>query len=171
VRDLVEMKGLKIRVPGAPIWSRAFAAVGMAPIVIPVNEINKATRDNVIEAGENDVAVIEAMKLYEAGSNLSLTEHAIAIRPICFSAKTFRALPADLQTAILKAGKEAGAYGRQIEPAADAARRDALEQAGKLKRILFADRAAMRKLAEPVIAAYAREIGAGEVYEQINAIK
>ncbi len=44
-----------------------------------------------------------------------MTQHAITIRPLCFSGKTFAKLPADLQAAIVKAGKEAGAYGRQIE--------------------------------------------------------
>lgn len=171
VRDLAGMKGLKIRVPGAPIWSKAFSAVGMSPTVIAANAINKAIQGNLIEAGENDISAIETLKLHELGPNLVLTEHAITIRPIIFSAKTFRALPADLQAAIVKAGKEAGAYGRQIEPAEDAARRDVLESVGKLQRILFADRAAMRTLAEPAIAGYAAEIGAGEVYQQINAIK
>ena len=100
-----------------------------------------------------------------------MTEHAITIRPICFSGKTFKKLPADLQAAIIKAGKEAGAYGRQVESSEDTAKLDALEKAGKLKRIPFTDRAAMKKLVDPVMAAYAKEIGAEEIFEQINAIK
>ena len=35
-----------------------------------------------------------------------------------------------------------------------------MEKAGKLKRIPFADRAAMKKAADPVMAEYAKEIGA-----------
>ena len=54
------------------------------------------------------------MKFFEVGPNLAMTQHAITIRPLCFSGKTFRGLPPDLQAAILKAGKEAGAYGRQM---------------------------------------------------------
>ena len=48
-----------------------------------------------------------------------MTEHAITIRPICFSGKTFKTLPADLQAAVIKAGKEAGAYGRKLESTED----------------------------------------------------
>ena len=70
-----------------------------------------------------------------------MTEHAITIRPICFSVKTFKGLPPDLQAAILKAGKEAGAHGRQIESSEDAQKLEALEKAGKLKRVAFSDRA------------------------------
>jgi len=171
VHNLAELKGLKVRVQGAPIWSRTFAAVGMSPTVIAYNEIYNAIQNGVISAGENEAAGVEQMKFYEVGPNLSMTEHAITIRPLCFSGKTFKKLPADLQAAILKAGKEAGAYGRQVESSEDAAKLEALEKAGKLKRIAFADRAEMKKLVDPVMAAYAKEIGADAIYAKINAIK
>ena len=111
------------------------------------------------------------MKFFEVGPNLLVTEHAITIRPICFSGKTFKRLPADLQAAIVRAGREAGAYGRQIESSEDSAKLDVLEKAGKLKRVAFSDRDAMKKLVDPVMAAYAKEIGADKIYEQINALK
>jgi TRAP-type transport system periplasmic protein len=171
VRNLAEMKGLKVRVQGAPIWSRTFAAVGMSPTVIAYNEIYNAIQNGVISAGENEAAGVEQMKFFEVGPNLSMTEHAITIRPICFSGKTFKKLPADLQQAVIKAGKEAGAYGRQIESSEDASKLEALEKAGKLKRVPFADRAEMKKLVDPVMATYAKEIGADAVYARINAIK
>ena len=101
-----------MRVQGAPIWSRTFQAAGMAPTVIAYNEVYNAIQNNVIAAGENEAAGVEAMKFYEVAPHLAMTEHAITIRPICFSAKTFKTLPKDLQDAIVKAGKEAGAYGR-----------------------------------------------------------
>jgi TRAP-type transport system periplasmic protein len=169
--SLADIKGLKVRVQGAPIWSRTFQAAGMAPTVIAYNEVYNAIQNNVISAGENEAAGVESMKFYEVAPNLALTEHAITIRPICFSAKTFKALPADLQQAIIKAGNEAGAYGRQVESSEDAQKLDQLEKAGKLKRVPFKDRAEMAKLVEPVIAAYAKEIGAGEILTKIHAVK
>jgi tripartite ATP-independent transporter DctP family solute receptor len=169
--SLADIKGLKVRVQGAPIWSKTFAATGMSPTVIAYNEVYNAIQNNVISAGENEAAGVESMKFYEVAPNLAMTEHAITIRPICFSGKTFKSLPADLQAAIVKAGKEAGAYGRQIESSEDSAKLDAMEKAGKLKRIPFKDRAQMEKMVEPVMAAYAKEIGADKLYEKINAMK
>ena len=169
--SLAEIKGLKVRVQGAPIWSRTFAATGMSPTVIAYNEVYNAIQNNVISAGENEAAGVESMKFYEVAPHLAMTQHAITIRPICFSAKTFKALPADLQQAILKAGKEAGVYGRQIESSEDEQKLVALEKAGKLKRVPFKDRAEMAKLVAPVMAAYAKEIGAEAIVEKINAIK
>jgi TRAP-type transport system periplasmic protein len=170
VKNLAEIKGLKVRVQGAPIWSRTFQAAGMAPTVIAYNEVYNAIQNGVIAAGENEAAGVESMKFFEVAPHLAMTEHAITIRPICFSGKTFKNLPKDLQAAILKAGKEAGAYGRQVESSEDSQKLDALEKAGKLKRVPFADRAEMKKLVDPVMAAYAKEIGADKIYAEINAI-
>jgi TRAP-type C4-dicarboxylate transport system substrate-binding protein len=170
VRNMAEMKGLKVRVQGAPIWSKTFAAAGMSPTVIAYDEIYNAIQNGVISAGENEAAGVETMKFYEVGPNLSMTEHAITIRPICFSGKTLRKLPPDLQAAILKAGKEAGAYGRQVESSQDTAKLEAMEKAGKLKRIPFTDRAALKKAVDPVMAEYAKEIGAEAIYNKINSM-
>jgi TRAP-type transport system periplasmic protein len=171
VKNLAELKGLKVRVQGAPIWSRTFGAIGMAPTVIAYNEVYNAIQNKVIEAGENEAAGVEAVKFYEVAPSLALTQHAITIRPICFSSKTFAKLPPDLQAAIVRAGKEAGTYGRELESSEDQKKLDAMEKSGKLKQIPFADRAAMQKLVDPVMAAYAKEIGADGIYAKINSIK
>jgi len=171
VRNMAEMKNLKVRVQGAPIWSRTFAAAGMSPTVIAYNEVYNAIQNGVIQAGENEAAGVEQMKFYEVGPNLNMTQHAITIRPLCFSGKTFKGLDKDLQAAVLRAGKEAGAYGRQIESSEDEQKLVALEKAGKLKRVAFSDRAQMKKAVDPVIEAYAKEIGADAIFAKINAIK
>ena len=116
-------------------------------------------------------AGVEAMKFYEVAPQLSMTQHAITIRPLCFSTKTFKKLDKNMQAAVLKAGKEAGAYGRKVESGEDEAKLVALEKAGKLTRVKFSDRAKMKQLADPVMAAYAKEIGAEDIYKKINAIK
>ncbi len=170
VRNMAELKGLKVRVQGAPIWSKTFAAAGMSPTVIAYNEVYNAIQNGVINAGENEAAGVESMKFYEVGPNLIMTEHAITIRPVCFSGKTFKKLPPDLQAAIVRAGKEAGAYGRQVESSEDSAKLDALEKAGKLKRIPFTDRAAMKKSVDPVMTEYAKEIGADAILAKINSM-
>jgi tripartite ATP-independent transporter DctP family solute receptor len=169
--DLASLRGLKVRVQGAPIWSRTFAAAGMAPTVIAYNEVYNAIQNGVIQAGENEAAGVEQMRFYEVAPHLALTQHAITIRPLCFSGKTFKRLPPDLQAAIRKAGREAGEYGREVESSEDARKLDALEKAGKLKRVAFAGRERMKQLVDPVMSAYARDIGAGSILDRINAIK
>jgi len=171
VRNMQELKQLKVRVQGAPIWSRTFQAAGMAPTVIAYNEVYNAIQNGVIAAGENEAAGVEQMKFYEVAPHLSMTQHAITIRPLCFSGKTFKKLDKALQAAVLKAGKEAGAYGRKIESSEDEAKLVKMEKEGKLKRVPFAGRDQMKRLVDPVMAAYAKEIGAEQILAKINAIK
>ena len=171
VKNMAEIKDLPIRVMGAPIQTRMFEAFGTAPTVIAYAEVYNAIQTGVIQAAENEAAGIEQMKFYEVGPNIPLTQHAITVRPLCFSNKTFERLPADLQAAILQAGRDAGAYGRIIESTEDRGKLMAMEQAGKLKTVYFEDRAALIKAAEPVKMQYARELGAEEVLQRINAIE
>ncbi|MCX7141156.1 MAG: TRAP transporter substrate-binding protein [Proteobacteria bacterium] len=171
IRNMAELKSLKVRVQGAPIWSRTFAAGGMAPTVIAYNEVYNAIQNGVIAAGDNEAAGVEQMKFYEVAPNLMLTRHAISIRPICFSGKTLKKLPADLQAVIRKAAAEAGDWERQLESSSDTAILDALEKAGKLKQIKFEERDKLREAMTPVLAAYAKEIGADAIFARINAIK
>lgn len=171
VRSMQELKGLSIRVMGAPVQTKMFQAITTSPTVIAYTEIYNAIQTGVIQAAENEAAGLEQMKFYEVGPHISLTRHAITVRPVCFSGKTFRRLPKDLQDAIVKAGREAGAYGRNLESSEDQARLQRLEKEGKLKTYVFADRDQLLKLAEPVKQMYAKEVGAEDVLARINAIK
>ena len=170
--SLADIKGLKVRVQGAPIWSRTFQAAGMAPTVIAYNEVYNAIQNNVISAGENEAAGVESMKFYE-----------VAPQPRHDRARHHH--PPDLllgQDVQGLAGRPAGRHrqGRQgggsVRPAGRVpprTRRSStqLEKAGRLKRVPFKDRAEMAKLVEPVIAAYAKEIGADDILAKIHAVK
>jgi len=171
VRNMQELKGLSIRVMGAPVQTKMFQAITTSPTVIAYTEVYNAIQTGVIQAAENEAAGLEQMKFYEVGPHISLTRHAITVRPVCFSGKTFRRLPKELQDAIVKAGREAGAYGRNLESSEDQARLQRLEKEGKLKTYVFVDRDQLLKLAEPIKQMYAKEVGAEDVLARINAIK
>jgi tripartite ATP-independent transporter DctP family solute receptor len=171
ITNMEELKGLDIRVMGAPIQTKIFQAITTAPTVIAYNEIYNAIQTGVIDAAENEAAGIQQMKFYEVGPEISLTQHAITVRPLCFSGKTFRRLPEDLQAAIIKAGGEAGAFGRQMESSQDAGILAKMEADGQLKTHPFADKERLLELASPVIDSYAAEIGATEVLQRIRNVK
>ena len=171
VRNMAELKGLTMRVMGAPIQTQMFTAIGAKPSVIAYNEVYNAIQTGVIQGAENEAAGLAQMKFYEVGPDISLTQHAITVRPICFSGKSFRKLPPDLQAAILKAGKEAGKYGRDVESSGDAGLLAQLEKEGKLKTFAFTERGKLLELAEPVKQAYAKEIDATAILTKVSAIK
>ncbi len=171
VRNMAELQDLKMRVMGAPIQTRTFQAVGASPTVIAYAEVYNAIQTGVIQAAENEALGIEQMKFYEVGPYISLTRHAITVRPLCFSGKTFRRLPKDLQAAVLRAGKEAAEFGRALESAADRARLERMAEEGKLEIVPFTDRDKLLQLTEPVRRAYANDVGAGDILDRINALK
>jgi tripartite ATP-independent transporter DctP family solute receptor len=171
VTTIADIEQLPIRVMGAPIQTRMFEAIRTAPTVIAYDEVYNAIQTGVIDAAENEAAGIEQMKFYEVGPHIALTAHAITVRPLCFSGKTFARLPEDLQAAVLRAGKEAGAYGREIESTEDSQKLAMMEKNGWLETHEFTERDQLLELAEPVKRAYAEELGALEVYEAVNAVQ
>jgi len=170
VRSMQELKGLSMRVMGAPIQTKIFTAVGAAPTVIAYSETYNAIQSGVIKALDNEAAGMVQMRFYEVAPQISLTEHSFTIRPICFSGKTLRRLPKDLQAAIHKAGKEAGDYGRQIESGEDRAKLEALAKQGRITLHKFPDRPKLLELTRTVKATYAKEIGAEDILAKIDAI-
>jgi TRAP-type C4-dicarboxylate transport system substrate-binding protein len=170
VMGLEDLEGLDIRVMGAPIQTRIFQAISTSPTVIAYSEVYNAIQTGVIDAAENEAAGLQQMKFYEVGPEISLTRHAITVRPLAFSGKTLRRLPPDLQAAILRAGSEAGAFGRGLESTEDAAILARLEQEGKLRTHPFTGREKLLELARPVQTAYAEEIGAEDVLAGIHAV-
>ena len=171
VRNMAELKGLPMRVMGAPIQTRMFSAIGAAPTVIAYSETYNAIQSGVIAALDNEALGMIQMKFYEVAPQISLTQHSFTIRPICFSGKTFKRLPANLQAAIVKAGAEADAYGRHIESGENDAKLNMLANEGKIKLHAFVDRAKLLELAAPVKAKYAVDIGAQAILAKIDSIK
>jgi TRAP-type C4-dicarboxylate transport system substrate-binding protein len=125
----------------------------------------------VIQAGENESPGWSQMKWNEVAPDVSLTQHAITIRPLCFSAKTFKKLPKELQDAIVKAGREAGAYGRDWERREDEKILEKMKAEGKIKVHPFTERAKLLELVAPVKVSFAKEVGADKVLEAVNAVK
>jgi TRAP-type transport system periplasmic protein len=171
VRNMEELKNLPIRVMGAPIQIRMFQAITAAPTVIAYDEVYNAVQTGVIQAGENESPGWSQMKWHEVAPEISLTQHAITIRPLCFSGKTFRKLPKELQEAIVKAGREAGAYGRDWERREDEKILEKMKTEGKVRVHPFGERAKLLELVAPVKVAFAKEAGAEKVLEGINAVK
>ncbi|MGP1396659.1 MAG: TRAP transporter substrate-binding protein [Inquilinaceae bacterium] len=171
VGNMAELEDLPIRMQGAPIWTRVFDALGAAPTVIAYNELYNAIQTGVIQAGENEAAGVEQMKFYEVAPYLALTRHAITVRPLFISNKTYQRLPEKLQACIDEAGAQAGEYGRDIESGEDSQKLQAMVDKGWITTSEFADRDKMLEAANPVLEAYAEELGAAEVLKAVQAIQ
>ncbi|MBS0244099.1 MAG: TRAP transporter substrate-binding protein [Proteobacteria bacterium] len=70
-----DLKGFKIRVPPAPLWTSMFKAFEAAPASINFSEVYSALQTKVVEGQENPLAIIETAKLYEVQKYLAKTNH------------------------------------------------------------------------------------------------
>ncbi len=70
-----DMKGLKIRVPDAPLYTMFPRAVGANPTPIAFAEVYLALQNKTVDAQENPLPTIEAKKFYEVQTHIMLTGH------------------------------------------------------------------------------------------------
>ena len=70
-----DMKGLKIRVPDAPLYTMFPRAVGANPTPIAFAEVYLALQNGTVDAQENPLPTIDAKKFYEVQKFVVLTGH------------------------------------------------------------------------------------------------
>jgi len=70
-----DMKGLKLRVPDAPLYVMYPKIVGAQATPIAFAEVYLALQNKTVDAQENPLPTIEAKKFYEVQSHINLTGH------------------------------------------------------------------------------------------------
>ncbi|MBM7036107.1 TRAP transporter substrate-binding protein [Vibrio ulleungensis] len=168
ISNMQELEDHKMRVMGAPIQAQIFDAIGAAPSAIAYNEVYNAIQTGVVSGLENEAASIQNLKFYEVAPHVTLSKHTITVRPIVFSGKSFRKLPQDLQAAILKAGKEAGQFGRELESREDGMKLQQMADAGQIQVSDFEGREQLLDIVKPVQDKFAASINATELLEAIR---
>lgn len=114
VRNLSDLKGLKIRVPNVPVFVAAWKAAGANPQVMAFSEVFTALQQNVIDAQENPYDLILSGGLYEVQKYVNETEHVIGWVYVVVGNKQLNSLPEDIRNAVLEAAKEVQAYADQL---------------------------------------------------------
>ncbi len=169
ISEMGELEGHKMRVMGAPIQARIFDAISANPSAIAYSEVYNAIQTGLVDGLENESASLLQYKFFEVAPHVTLTQHSITVRPLLFSGKSFRKLPEDLQQAILKAGKEAGEFGRKLESEQDAEKLKQMADAKQIEVHPFEGREQLLELVVPVQDAYAQELGAEDLLQSIRS--
>lgn len=173
IRNMDELKGFKIRVQGAPIWAKVFASVGAVPSVIAYDEVYSAIQTGVLQGLENEKVGYAQMRFFEVAPHYTLTDHSITVRPLFISEAAFKKMSPAVQTAVVKAGKEAGEYGSTFELSLADKELNALVSKGLTTVHTFsaADKAKFREMAMPELMKYVKEAGFEDLYAKIQAIR
>lgn len=75
INSIDDIKGLKIRVPGAAVYHILPLSLGAKPSPIAFSEVYLALQQGVVDAQENPLPTIAAKKLYEVQTHINLTGH------------------------------------------------------------------------------------------------
>ncbi|WP_460119877.1 TRAP transporter substrate-binding protein [Pseudomonas sp. H3_G09] len=130
VRKLEDLKGMKIRVQGNPMFIDMMNAMGGNGIAMDTGEIFSALQTGVIDGAENNPPTLLEHNHFQNAKFYSLTGHLILPEPIVMSKITWEKLTPDQQKMVKTAAKAAQAEERVLWDKKSAASEEKLKAAG-----------------------------------------
>jgi tripartite ATP-independent transporter DctP family solute receptor len=155
-----DLKGIKLRVPGNKWRAVMFAEWGANPTKMSFGEVFTALETKVIDGQENPLANIDAAKLNEVQTYLSMTHHVYSPSYLVTSVKIWNDLPADVRDALSQTAREMELWARAEGKRKDNSLRDKLAAAGM--KVNNADKQAFIDASAPVYAKFAQEVAGGQ---------
>jgi tripartite ATP-independent transporter DctP family solute receptor len=163
-----QMKGLKIRVPGAPIYTAFPRACGANPTPIAFAETYIALQNGTVDGQENPLPTIDAMKFYEVQPAIMLTGHIVDGLVTMLSPALWDRLSEEEREIFTEVSREAAARATEKVIEAEAELVGKFEAAGVA--VVEVDRAGFKSAVEQTIPL--EEYGfSNEDYQAIQAIR
>jgi tripartite ATP-independent transporter DctP family solute receptor len=97
-----DLKGVKIRLPVAPLFIALFQHLGASPTPINFGEVYSALQTGLVDGQENPLILIDTAKLYEVQKYCSMTNHIWVGLHVSFNTAAWKRLPSDLQAIAYK---------------------------------------------------------------------
>jgi TRAP-type transport system periplasmic protein len=108
IKTPADLKGLRIRTAGAPVWQETIRSLGATPVSLPWMETYTAFQQGVVDGAEAQHPATFSTKLYEIGKYITLTNHILLMNGLVVGTKWFKKLPADYQKILLEEAVKAG---------------------------------------------------------------
>ena len=109
-----DLKGMKIRMMGNPIFVETMNAMGGNGVAMGFNELYSASQTGVVDGAENNEPTVLAQNHYQVSKVYSLTGHLIIPEIFVFSKKNWEALSKEDQAMLRKFSREAQMEQRQL---------------------------------------------------------
>ncbi|UEB93904.1 TRAP transporter substrate-binding protein [Pseudomonas sp. HN2] len=167
VRKLEDLKGMKIRVQGNPMFIEMMNAMGANGIAMDTGEIFSALQTGVIDGAENNPPTLLEHNHFQNAKFYSLTGHLILPEPIVMSKITWEKLTPDQQTLVKKAAKAAQAEERELWDKKSAASEEKLKAAGV--EFITVDKKPFYDATAPVRAKYGAQYA--DLIKKIEAVQ
>jgi tripartite ATP-independent transporter DctP family solute receptor len=154
-----DLEGLKIRTPNSSWRVAMFRAYGANPTPMSFSEVFVALQTGVIDGQENPLTNLDAGKLYEVQTYLSLSGHVYSPAYPTVGVETFARLDPKIQQVLTETAQEAALWAREQGAAADDGLLAKLEAAGM--KVNKTDRAAFVAASAPLYDKFAGEVPDG----------
>ena len=146
-----DVKGLRIRVMGNPLFLESFSALGTNPVPMAFGELYGALEAHALDAQENPYSIVLTSKFYEVQKYMSVTNHVYTANPVLVSKKFWDRLMPNEQKVLRDAAREAGAYHRALSrDAAEKDRKALVAQGMQVNDVPAETIAKMRETTRPV---------------------
>jgi len=130
VRGIADLKGLKIRVIGNPMFVDMMNALGGNGVAMGYDQVFSALQTGVVDGAENNPPSYVFDNHYTVAKYFTLTQHLIVPEVLVFSRKTWDSLNKDDQALIKKLGREAQFEERDLWNKYEAAALEKAKAAG-----------------------------------------
>jgi tripartite ATP-independent transporter DctP family solute receptor len=105
-----DLKGLKIRVPGNPLWTDFFGKLGASPTTMAFSEVFTGLQTGTIDGQENPIEVPWTNKFSEVQKYVSLTHHINDAWVLALSSKKWDSLNEDQKKILTEASVETATF-------------------------------------------------------------
>jgi len=130
IESLADLAGLSIRTMQNPAHVAAFNAMGANATPLAYGELYGAIQAGVVDGAEAANTNYEAQKFYEVAPNWAMVAWTVLISPLIMSEAKFQSMPADIQEALMAAGRESAVVERAAYAASDAEKLAMIEAQG-----------------------------------------
>src|SRR5205807_1316039 len=107
IRTIADLKGLKVRVMGNPMFVDMMNALGGNGVAMGYDQVFSALQTGVVDGAENNPPSFVFDNHYQVAKYYTLTEHLIVPEMLVFSKKAWEQLSKDEQALLTKFGREA----------------------------------------------------------------
>ena len=107
IKSIADMKGLKVRVIGNPMFVDMANALGANGVAMGYDQVFNALQTGVIDGAENNPPSFVFDNHYTAAKYYTLTEHLVVPEMLVFSKRVWTTLSKDDQALLMKLGREA----------------------------------------------------------------
>jgi tripartite ATP-independent transporter DctP family solute receptor len=172
IKNIADIKGLKVRVQATPTEDTTFPAYGAQIVHMPFGSVYTSLQTGVVDVAENGVNVYLANKHYEVAPVLSMTEHEANNSLVWVSDKLWNSLTPEQQGWVQAAADEVNRSQPAKAIELEHQSQEKLKSMG-VKVVTDVDKSGFIAVADPLLDKLANELGphAVKIKDLVRAIK